>query len=122
MAQETSHTPEPQAAAPTYVPTPIAPTNVLAIVSLVTGIAGLTFVPFLGGIAAIVTGHISLHQLKSKPEKGRGMAIAGLVTGYVGVGLTILASILLIAFLVMVLQSGYAPNGTMRMPARGFGA
>lgn len=123
MAKETSHTPEPQAAAPTFVPAPTATTNVLAIVSLVTGVAGLTFVPFLGGIAAIVTGHISLHQLKSKPENGRGMAIAGLVTGYVGVGLAVLASIALIGFMLMLMQSGYVNNGvTHNMPMRGFGA
>jgi hypothetical protein len=109
--------------APAYVPAPTVTTNVLAIVSLVTGIAGLTFVPFLGSIAAVVTGHISLHQLKTKQENGRGMAIAGLITGYVGVAFTVLASILLIAFLVMVLQSGMANGGGgMRMPARGFGA
>jgi|GEM_PF-2054692 len=122
MATEKASEKATETAAPTYVPAPAVTTNVLAIVSLVTGIAGFTFVPFLGGIAAVVTGHISLHQLKTKPENGRGMAIAGLVLGYAGIALTVIASALLIAFLVMVLQSGYAPNGGMRMPARGFGA
>jgi len=117
MATEKASAPE----APAYVPAPTVTTNVLAIVSLVTGIAGLTFVPFLGSIAAVVTGHISLHQLKAKPEQGRGMALAGLITGYVGVAFAVLASIALIAFLLLVLQAGYG-TGTMNhnMPMRGF--
>jgi hypothetical protein len=109
--------------APAFVPAPTVTTNVLAIVSLVTGIAGLTFVPFLGSIAAVVTGHISLHQLKAKPEQGRGMALAGLITGYVGVGLAVLGTIAMIAFFVLLMQSGYANNGVnhnMPMPMRGF--
>ena len=110
MATATNKTPAEDA--PAFVQAPSITTNVLAIVSLVTGIAGLTFVPFLGSIAAVVTGHISLHQLKAKPEQGRGMALAGLITGYVGVGLAVLGSIALIALMVLFLQAGYG-NGSM---------
>lgn len=111
-------------AEPAFVPAPVASTNVLAIVSLVTGIAGLTFVPFFGSIAAVVTGHISLSQLKRKQENGRGMALAGLITGYVGVAFAVLATIAMIGFFVIMLQSGMANGGFNggRMPMRGFGA
>ncbi len=54
-------------------------TNSFAIVALVVSLAGSLF--FLGWVGAIF-GHISLSQIKRTGEKGRGMAIAGLVIGY----------------------------------------
>lgn len=33
---------------------------------------------------AVITGHIALHQIKRTGEKGRGLAIAGVVIGYAG--------------------------------------
>ena len=57
-------------------------TNVLAIVSLVTSLLGI-FTFGLGSLAAVICGHISLSQIKRTNEQGRGMAIAGLVVGYV---------------------------------------
>ncbi|WP_353807352.1 DUF4190 domain-containing protein [Agromyces sp. SYSU T00194] len=68
------------AAAPSSTPK----TNVLAIVSLVSA--------FFISLVAIITGHIALSQIKKTGEQGRGLAIAGLVIGYVGlvIGLIVL--------------------------------
>ncbi len=70
--------------------------NVLAIVSLVSAF----FIP----LVAIITGHIGLSQIKKTGEKGRGLAIAGLVLGY----LFLLAGILfgVIFFLVLAANPG----------------
>jgi hypothetical protein len=58
-------------------------TNGMAIASLVLAIAGL---PFCGipSIAAVVFGHIGLYQINRSEgaEQGKGLAIAGLVVGY----------------------------------------
>jgi hypothetical protein len=54
-----------------------AKTNVLAIVSLVTSILGLS-------IVGVITGHIGMNQITKTGESGRGLAIAGLVLGYLG--------------------------------------
>lgn len=78
-----------------YPPSP--KTNTLAIVSLVAGIAGLVVLPFIGSIVAVITGHMSLSQLKKQPEGGRGMAIAGLITGYIGLVLAVLGIIIIVA-------------------------
>lgn len=67
--------------------------NVLAIVSLVTGILFISLV-------AIITGHIALSQIKKTQEKGRGLAIAGLVLGYAGILLGILFAVGLFAVAV----------------------
>ena len=64
-----------------YVPP--APTSGLAIASLVCGILGL-FCLFLPGIPAVICGHMALNQISNPASgvSGRGMAIAGLVMGY----------------------------------------
>ena len=74
-------------------------TNSLAIVSLIAGIAGLTLVPFIGSIVGVITGHMSLSQLKISGEEGRGLALGGLITGYVGLGLAVLGLLFALAFL-----------------------
>jgi uncharacterized protein DUF1707/uncharacterized protein DUF4190 len=57
--------------------------NVLAIVSLVSS---LLWMGWLGSIAAIVTGHVALHQISRSAgtESGRTAALIGLLFGYFG--------------------------------------
>ena len=69
--------------------------NGLAIASMVLGIV---WVYWLGSILAIVFGHVALHQIKRNPHQtGRGMAIAGLVLGYLGVAVLVLVIIAFVA-------------------------
>jgi len=82
--------PSPYGQAPSYGQP--APRNVLAIITLVLGVAG--FFTGITALAAIVTGHISLSQIKKTGEEGRGLALTGLVLGYAVVVLMILAVVL----------------------------
>ena len=66
-------------------------TNGLAIASMVLGILWLYWI---GSILAVIFGHIAISQAGKDPAiKGKGMAIAGLVLGYIGVGTLILSII-----------------------------
>ncbi|MCY1717107.1 DUF4190 domain-containing protein [Microbacterium sp. SL62] len=61
-----------------------ARTNVLAIISLVASLVGFVLIlPVVGSIAGVIMGHISLKQIKDRGERGRGMALAGVIIGYV---------------------------------------
>lgn len=98
----------PPAAAP-YAAAPTGPkTNTLAIVSLVTGIVSL-FIPI--ALVAVITGHIALGQIKRLGENGRGLAIAGLILGYVGIVLAIIVLVLWASFFALATSSGvtFAP-------------
>lgn len=87
-------------AAPAYGGYGTAPkTNTLAIVSLIASIVGLVLVPFIGSVVGVITGHMSLSQIKQSGEGGRGMALAGTIVGWVGVGFSVLALIILFAVL-----------------------
>lgn len=62
-----------------------APDKTMAVVSLVTGILGfMCCLPL--AIVAVVTGHMALARIKKDPEhyEGHGMAMAGLILGYIG--------------------------------------
>ena len=58
----------------------------LAIWSLVLGILGLVCFSILGAIPAVICGHMALSRIKRSAGAlaGQGLAIAGLVTGYLG--------------------------------------
>lgn len=71
---------------------PVKKTNGLAIASLVLG---LVWVYGLGSILALVFGLLAKGQIdrSNGRETGRGMAIAGIVLGSIGVGLLLLVII-----------------------------
>jgi hypothetical protein len=81
--------PVPYQPSPYPVPVGSGRTNALAAVSLGFGI-GQMFLPFLGALVAIVMGHIAKSQIRQTGEYGAGLATAGLVLGYLGIGLPIL--------------------------------
>lgn len=78
--------------APTYYPAPVR-TNGFAIASLVLGLLGC------GSILAVIFGHVALGQIRraNGAEGGRGLAIAGLILGYIGLAIAILYLVLIIA-------------------------
>jgi hypothetical protein len=90
-----------------YTPYPTGPkTNTLAIISLIASLAGIFIVPFIGQIVGVITGHMGLKQIKERGENGRGLALAGLIIGYVTLALTIIATIVLIIVFVAAVNSG----------------
>ena len=72
---------------------PIAP---LAIWALILGIASLGFCCLPLAIPAIICGHLARSRIEQTPEaaSGSGMAMAGLIMGYVSVVAFVLACIL----------------------------
>ena len=68
-------------------------TNGLAIASMVLGILWLYWI---GSVLALVFGYIARNQIRERGEAGNGMAVAGIVLGWIGVG------VLGITFLVAI--------------------
>ena len=58
-------------------------------------VLGILWIYWIGSILAVVFGHIAISQAnKDESLSGKGMAIAGLVLGYVGIGVLVLAIII----------------------------
>ena len=98
-----------------YSSLPTGPSSTLSVLGLVFGILGLVLSFFAFGllpaIAGVILGHLGL---KREPH-ARGMAIAGLVTGYVGIAISVLWGILflglaLLPFLFIGTMGGFGPG------------
>lgn len=77
--------------------------NLLAVVSMRTNtlaILALIFA-FFGSVLGIVFGHVALSQIKRTGEQGRGLAVAGLVIGYVSLGIGVIAGIVSIVVILV---------------------
>lgn len=73
------------------------PTNTLAILALIFG--------FMFPIAGIICGHIARGQIKRTGESGDGLALAGLILGYVLTGLTVLFVVGYVVFFAVMFSS-----------------
>jgi hypothetical protein len=78
------------------------PTNTLAVVSMVLGIASFFILPVVGAIAAVITGHMARGQIRQTGEGGSGMALAGLILGYVHLALAVIGIVVVVIVLVII--------------------
>ena len=72
---------------------PARPSSTTAIISLVAGILGLTLIPTIGSIVAVITGSMAKKEIRESGGVlgGEGMANAGIIIGWIGIVLTVLA-------------------------------
>ena len=78
----------------------------MAVASFVFGMLGTCVLFFLGSILAVIFGHVALRQIDTSRNRltGRGMAIAGLILGYI-VFIAIIAIGIIAAILYLILPS-----------------
>ena len=81
---------------------PALPTSGFSVASLVLGIVGLTMMPIIASIPAVIFGHMARAEIKKSEGNlgGDGMAVAGLITGYISL---ILWSLLIVVMVVMLI-------------------
>jgi ABC-type antimicrobial peptide transport system permease subunit len=79
---------------------PVRRTSSMAIVSLVAGLLGWTFAPWLGSIIAIITGHMARTEIRRDPAglEGDGLAVAGLVLGWAMILLSVFTVLAIVLF------------------------
>jgi len=94
----------PPAAAPMPAVAGQAPTNGAAIASLVCGIVGM-FLFFPAAVPAVICGHVARSRIRRTGENGAGLALAGLILGYIG--LLILAAVV-IAIIALVAATSHS--------------
>ena len=86
------------------------PTNNMAITSLVLSIVGTVgiFLCFFLAVlapAGAITGHVALKRIKTSGQAGRGLALAGVIVGWLG---TLGAAAMAVLFVVLI---AYSNNG-----------
>src|SRR5215510_659019 len=111
--------------APSGATTSAAPTNNMAVVSFVAGIASFFahVIPVIGGftvaIVAIITGFIARGQIKKSGEQGMWMANAGIIIGIVHLvlGFFIVLIVLFLIFVLGLALFGIAASGGGSTPS-----
>lgn len=90
-----------------YTPQPMAQTSTLAIVSLVSGIVSWFLLPLIGAVIAVITGHMARREIRESmgAMTGDGMALVGLILGYLQLGLTVIG----ICGIIVLLALGLTP-------------
>ncbi|TCK21646.1 DUF4190 domain-containing protein [Pseudonocardia endophytica] len=83
-----------------YAP-PYRPTNGMAVASLVLGIL---WIYWIGSILALIFGYLARQQIRERGEGGDGLAVAGIVLGWIGIGVIVL---------ILVVFGIGAANGTI---------
>lgn len=97
--------------APAYVPVmPQQKTNGMAVGSMVVSIVGVTLLFCYGGgailgIVGAVLGHVARRQIKANRESGDGMALAGIIVGWIAAGLGLLIFGAIMVFFVWALNT-----------------
>jgi drug/metabolite transporter (DMT)-like permease len=92
---------------PGYFP-PQRRTNGLAIASLVVSCASLFVCALLGCVGAVM-GHVARRQIRESGEEGDGMALAGIIVGWILFGLSLLAVIAYAIFIGWMVSNGELP-------------
>lgn len=112
-----TQTDKPLPPVPSPGPTPVypapPPTNGMAVASLVLGIVSLACSQCITAIPGVIFGHIALKQIRESrgTQGGRGLAIGGLVTGYVSLGIVV-AVVIVYAIIALVAFLGVAVSAT----------
>ena len=81
------------------------PNSTTAVVSLVAGILGLTFLPLIGSIVALITGSMAKTEILQSAGTvgGEGLARVGIILGWIGIGLAVFGACLTGVMLVIPL-------------------
>ena len=102
---------------PGFQPAPAPKTNGLAIASLICGI--LFCVPYLASLSAIILGILGIQKSKQPGTGGKGMAIAGLVLGVLGLLISVAGTAFILtapkwgsAFIAQALREPVRQTGT----------
>ncbi len=90
------------------VPSPYGPqspptqTSPLAVGSLIVSIGSAVFCCGLPGIAGAIMGHVARKQIREQPDQtGDGLALGGIIVGWIGFVLSILLVVLYVVLIVI---------------------
>ena len=81
--------------------------STLALISMISGIIGWTILPFIGSIVAVITGHLAKKEIRESGNtmSGDGMALAGIILGYTMIGISLLALIVILVFVLALVPA-----------------
>jgi hypothetical protein len=77
------------------------PMNNMALAALIVGLVSLFSCPLIGAVA-VYLGNRARAEIRSSGEEGDGLALAGLIVGWVAVGLSVLMVLFFVVYLGII--------------------
>jgi hypothetical protein len=90
---------------PGYVYAPARPTNGMAIASMVVSIAAFLACGGILGIVGALLGHTARKQIRERGEEGDGMALAGIIVGWIGFGVGLIVVAIYVVMFAAIFSS-----------------
>ena len=96
------------------------PNSNLALISLIAGILGLTIFPLIGSIVALVIGYMAKKEIQESMGSlgGDGMVKAGIILGWIGIGLGVVS--ICIVGVIIAIPLCLIPMGILSENSFGF--
>ncbi len=85
-------------------------TSPLAVTSLIFGVLAYVFLPFVGALVAVICGHAARSEIRRAPPgalDGDGLALAGLILGWIQIAI----AVLVVGFFILALVGVVALHG-----------
>jgi hypothetical protein len=104
-------------------PVAVAPTNGLAIASMVVSLVGVPLLVCYGvglilTVIGAILGHVARRQIKTTGQSGDGMALAGVIIGWIGTALGVIVGTAIVVFVVWAVQNAPTyPTATYPYPS-----
>ncbi|MBL0885774.1 DUF4190 domain-containing protein [Myceligenerans indicum] len=89
------------------------PKNDLGVWALVLGIVSIVMCGFVAGIPAVIVGNKARHAVRNGEADNDGMALAGVITGWIGTALSILVIVFYTIIIAIGVSGGFdsSPSG-----------
>jgi len=87
-----------------YYSVPTPQTSGWAIASLICSIAGMVMLGAVFSVVGVIFGHVVMREIKNSNgwRSGQGMALAGLIVGYIGLGLSLIVITFYLVYLIVI--------------------
>ena len=85
-------------------PTPMRQTNGLAIASMVVSLASIVICGYPAIVGAIM-GHVARRQIRERGEDGDGMALTGVIVGWIVFALSVLGTLAYVIFFIWLVDT-----------------
>jgi hypothetical protein len=98
-------------------PAPARRVNTLAVLSLIFSLLSYCALPVVGAIAGVICGYLARREIEQTGEDGAAAATAGIILGWVHIGLVVLLAVLGVVLAVGSMWALWTIGPTIQFPS-----
>jgi hypothetical protein len=95
---------------------PVRRLNTLAVLSLIFSLLSYCALPVVGAIAGIICGYLARREIAQTGEDGAGAATAGIVLGWIHIGLAVALAVVAVVIGVAAVWAAWTMGPDIQFP------